>query len=64
MRAQMRLTFSSDRIATAQLKQWQAARLNDDAHQPVAKMMQVENLRSMEIPKRHLDVLEMPFEIT
>lgn len=63
MRAQLRLTFSNDKTATAQLQQWQAARLNDDVHQSTTQMMSFDTLRSVEIPKRHLELLEKPFEI-
>jgi len=63
MRAQLHLVFTDEKTAVAQLKDWQSARLNEEVHQPVSQMMQFESLRSTEIPKRHLDLLEKPFEI-
>jgi len=63
MRAQLRLTFNSENSAVAQLPDWQSSRLNEEVHQAVSKMMPMESLRSTELPKRHMDVLEKPFEI-
>jgi len=63
MRAQLRLTFNSENTAVAQLTDWQSARMNEEVHQPISKMISMETLRTTEIPKRHMDLLEKPFEI-
>ncbi|KAI6170736.1 hypothetical protein M3Y97_01123800 [Aphelenchoides bicaudatus] len=63
MRSQLRLTFKDENTAVAQLTDWQAARLNEEINGQVQHMMQMEMLRSTEIPKRHTQLLELPFEI-
>ncbi|KAI6194866.1 Vit-6 [Aphelenchoides besseyi] len=62
-RAQMHLAFTSETTAVAQFKKMHAARFNDEGQMDVVKMISLQTLQTVELQKRHLELLEKPFEI-